>query len=382
MDNLNSKEFECSGCFVCADICPEAAISIKRDDEGFYKYIIDDNKCTQCGLCTKKCPQFNNSTSNQIPSLCYAAYSKDDDILLKSSSGGIFTELAKSIFRDGGLVVGAAWIDNDIRHIFIDNENGLDKLRGSKYLQSNLSGVYKQIKDELNSGRKVLFSGLPCQVTAINNYINHDDLFTVDIVCHGAPSKKVFDKSLKDRFKEEIVKVDFRNKKIGWTRKAINYTCENGKEAVRGVTDDAWYVKYIENHFLNTSCYDCQISKLPRPGDITLGDFWGINKTDEEFFDKNQDKGVSVVIINSVEGQALYGSIARQIISKTEPLEMACKHNPRINKGNYAAEHMERRKAFFNAYSEDKAMFKDDTSLNGLLKKSVTLARRVKRKLT
>lgn len=382
MNNLDSQIFECSGCFLCADICTSKAISIKRDSEGFYKYNIDKKKCSSCGVCVKKCPQLNNKIENKIPDKCYAAYSKDDYILMKSSSGGLFTELAKVILKDSGLVVGAAWQGNDIRQIFVQSVDELEKLRGSKYLQSNLCGVYKRIKEELVEGRKVLFSGLPCQVAALNNHVKSENLFTIDIICHGSPSRKTFDKSLKDRFdKKEIERVDFRNKDNGWSNYEICYHFGNGQIKSRKHCEDDWFLKYIHNDYLNTSCYKCLFNNLPRMGDITLGDFWGIASVDREFLDKNMDKGISVVILNSAKGQNLFDGIADNIVFKEQKIDEACRHNPRINQGKYNETHKQRREEFFKAYNENKILFRDDTCLIKTYKRFRRFAGRVKRKL-
>lgn len=382
MNNLESREFECSGCFLCADICPAEVINIQRDHERFYKYNINEAKCISCGLCIKKCPQINNKTDNETPEQCYSAYSKDEEILQRSSSGGIFSELAKVILSDGGLVVGAAWENGDVRHIFIHSPEQLTKLRGSKYLQSSLSGVYKRIKEELEAGKKVLFTGLPCQVCALNNYVKSDNLFTIDIVCHGAPSRKTFDKSLKDRFnKKEIKKVDFRNKENGWQNYKICYYFGNGQIKSRKHREDDWFLKYIHNDYLNTSCYQCHFSNIPRTADITLGDFWGIASADREFLDQNMDKGVSVVIINSAKGQNLFDSIVDNIVYKEQILAEACRHNPRINQGKYEATHKQRREEFFNAYDENKKIFDDDDYLIKSYKRFRRFAGKVKRKL-
>jgi len=338
MNNLNSKKFECTGCFLCGDICPTGAIKMVRDEEGFYQFNIEENKCTECGLCVKKCPKLNAIKKNKASKNCYAAYSKDNDVLFVSSSGGIFSELAKVILTDNGVVIGAAWIENDIKHIYIDSLNDLEKLRSSKYIQSNLEGIYMIIKEKLNEKRKVLFTGTPCQVAAVKNFIEDDNLYLIDLVCHGVPSKLVLDASIKQRFNKDDLRVNFRSKTTGWHYKySLEYYNKNYKKTNKN-TADGWFKGYLNNNFLKKDCYDCNFTGINRVADITLGDFWEIGQIDQEFYKENNDKGVSLVLINNDKGKNLFDQIKENIVFKEENIELAVKYNPRITNGKYDKE--------------------------------------------
>ena len=197
----------CSSCGACASICANNAISMKLDREGFYRPTIDTSKCIKCGLCERTCPWTNNvinpNLASKIPQTL-AAFAKDESIRLKSSSGGIFTVLAQKILNEGGVVAGVAQITpTRFGHIIIDNKTDLSKLRGSKYVQADVGFVYREIRSLLKSGRKVLFSGTPCQVAGLRNYLAKDDpnLLLIDFICHGVGSPSVFQASILGIFK-------------------------------------------------------------------------------------------------------------------------------------------------------------------------------------
>ena len=349
MKNLNYKIFNCTGCGLCGNICPTNAIKIELDNEGFYQFNIDETKCTDCGLCVKKCPKINFKTKNKKEEMkAYAAYSKNKEIVSKSTSGGIFSELALQIIKENGIVIGASYEYGKVKHIVIDNKEGLEKLRGSKYIQSYTENIYNVVKENLNQNKKVLFSGTPCQCAAIRNMVNNNDnLIIVDIVCHGVPSYKVFEKANKDRFNKEITKVQFRNKKNGWNNYNINYY--NKDKLVKTIMHlhDEYFIGYIKNFYLMKSCYNCEFANIPRVADISLGDFWGIQTIDKDFFKKNKNCGVSLLYINNLKGACLFEKIKDNVIYKKEVLELSYKYNPRVNNGKYSEKMIESRKNFF-----------------------------------
>ncbi len=350
MNNLNSKKFNCTGCGLCSNICPTNAIKIEHDEEGFYQFNIDEKKCIDCGLCVKKCPKINFKTKNKKEEMkAYAAYSKNKEIVSKSTSGGIFSELALQIIKENGIVIGVSYEDDKVKHIVIDNKKDLEKLRGSKYIQSYTGNIFNIVKEKLKQNKKVLFSGTPCQCAAMRNMINNDDnLIIVDIVCHGVPSYKVFEKANKDRFKEKVTKVIFRNKKNGWSNYNINYY--NKDKLIKSIMHsyDEYFIGYIKNCYLMKSCYNCDFATIPRVADISLGDFWGIETTDKDFFNKNQDRGISLIYTNNQKGSDLFEKIKDNIVYKEEQLELSYKYNPRINNGKYSEKMIENRKNFFN----------------------------------
>lgn len=358
--NLDNKNFLCTGCFLCHDVCPVNAIAIITNNEGFYEYKIDEEKCIKCGKCVSVCPKLIHKFKNNPMQDCYAAYSKNKNVVLNSSSGGIFTELANCILDQKGYVVGAVWIDKKIKHIIIDNKKDLDELRKSKYLQSNLENIYSKIQELIKNDKLVLFSGTPCQVGALNNLVQSDNLYTIDIVCHGVPSSKVFETSLIQRFNKVPQKIDFRNKVKSWNLYQIKYD-----EKKINFIEDGWMKNYLNNSFLKKDCYDCPFVKdNKRVGDLSLGDFWGIDKIDFEFFKMNKDTGISNVIINNPKGQKLFNKIKSNIIYKKQDLELSYQHNPRINNGKYNDQFLEKRKIFFKLYSNNKFKFKNDNVVN------------------
>lgn len=203
---------KCTGCSLCMNVCPYDAIKMELDEEGFLFPIIDNNKCINCGICYDNCPIIHTENKNWEHPKSYAAFSKDEEILKKSSSGGVFSEISKKIIEANGKVYGVAWNYDGlyVYHKSVENIQGLNELRGSKYLQSFMKTTYKDIKKDLNNDKKVLFVGTPCQVAAVNNYIQSENLFTIDLICHGVPSLTIFRSYIKENFNEIVSKIDFK----------------------------------------------------------------------------------------------------------------------------------------------------------------------------
>lgn len=350
MQNLNNKKFNCTGCGGCANVCPTKAIKIKEDKEGFYQYFIDEKRCINCGKCIKICPKLSkNEISNiSVPS-SYAAYTKNETILNNSSSGGLFYEIAKYFIESGGLVAGVIYENNSTKHILTDSIEDLKEIQGSKYLQSFTGNIYSEIKNKVKSN-KVLFVGTPCQCAAIKNIIKSNNLITIDIVCHGVPSKKIFEKSLEDRFNKKIVKVNFRFKDKSWSNYSLQYSSNHKVEKTIKNYKDEWFCGYLKNLYLMKSCYSCEFNKLPRVGDITLADCWGIQNIDEDFFKKNEDKGISLIILNNDIAKDIFEKIKKNIIYKKQDLNKFKDYNPRLFSGNYLKKMLNDREKFFNEY--------------------------------
>lgn len=303
-----ASDEKCTGCGACVNKCPVNALFMKENEEGFLVPVVDEEKCIHCGICSKVCPVDGASAGNIHTAgspECYAIMA-EDDIRDKSSSGGLFTLLAKFIIERGGSVCGAAFNpDWSVSHIIIDNVDDLDKLRGSKYVQSNINTCYQKIKLLLEDDRYILFSGCPCQVAGLYAYLGKDykKLLTMDILCHGAPSPGVWIKYLNENFKsEKIISVNFRDKKnIGWSCSKV--TVKTDKKEY--VSDD--YTKAFHKSIINRkSCSDCNFSAYPRPADITGGDFWGISDYSESMNDK---KGTSLVLLNSSKGNEVFSNL-------------------------------------------------------------------------
>mgnify|MGYP000863702003 CR=1 FL=1 len=322
----------CTGCFACSNVCNVKAVNMKLSDEGFYVPEIDESICSDCGACKDVCPVFNYKTNNYNSNKIdvYAAYSTSDNIRLQSSSGGIFSEIGRHIISQGGIVYGARWDSSlNVIHEGIDNPQDLEKLRSSKYVQSKLDDSYRKILKNLENNRKVLFTGTPCQVAALKNFTDSENLFTIDVVCHGIPSKVVFEEYLKYISSgNAVINYNFRDKSLGWSKYMVKAEFKNG--SYQCITrQDPFFHGFICDLYSNLPCYSCSFSKLPRPGDITLGDFWGISK------DIMDERGISLVLANNEKGKLLLKELQRSdsvtLIPKT--LEEAVKGNPRVYNG-------------------------------------------------
>lgn len=324
------EQEKCTGCGACYNICPHKAISMKLNEEGFLSPIIDDTKCIDCGLCYNKCPVEHPVYTNNLRPVCLAV-AADDELRKQSSSGAAFPLLAEFVLDEGGYVCGASWNEeNTVEHIIISEKKDLYKLKSSKYLQSDTKNVYTQIKSLLKEGKTVLFSGTPCQVAGLNAYLGkiYEKLLTVDIVCHGTPSPIVYKKYLSELVEndnEEVFETNFRDKQNGWNPYLITTTTTDATYTIPA-EKDIFIKAFLKNLCLNKSCAHCPFAKLPRQGDITLGDFWGIDKYSKKLNDK---KGTSAVLINSPKGKSYINYIkAKTKIFNKVPLKYAMKGNP------------------------------------------------------
>lgn len=315
MINLANGD-KCTGCCACMNSCEVDALQIKTDEFGFFRPAIDQNKCIRCHRCEKICPILHvqeyfekNNSAFLDKSICWAAWAEDNtrDI---SSSGGIFTVLAEAILHSGGVVYGVSQHANspfDFGFKRVENINMLHELRGSKYVQSYAGDVYRQVKEDLRLNRKVLFTGTPCQVAGLRNFLgeNNPNLLAVDIVCHGVPSQKMFKQYMKENF-SEAKNIYFRDKDFGWS--CTNLLVElSGKRKHTILYDKSAYEKAFHNSTdLQMACYDCPFSGLNRTGDLTLGDFWGIDTFKSDW---NDGRGTSLVLINTIHGRKFFQHI-------------------------------------------------------------------------
>lgn len=308
------KEFwlekkECTGCGACANICPISAIHMETDACGF-KYPNISNKCIDCGMCQRVCEKCTNvSTDNSIKPETYAVWSKNSDIRFNSTSGGAFSELAKVILSRGGCVVGALYNeDNLVEHSLIYDNIGLEKIRQSKYIQSDTGNIYKEIQEKLKENRLVAFCGAPCQVAALYAFLGkeYDNLITIDFICRGMNSPKAYKAWLNEIEKNEkkkVIKVWFKYKSGGWKKspRCTRIDFDDGSHNIYDQEDNLFMTGYLgSNLYIRQSCGDCRFKGLPRRSDITLADFWGIEK------ELDDDKGTSMVLINSDKGRNLF----------------------------------------------------------------------------
>lgn len=338
--NISSIASECCGCNACGDICPTGSISYFQDNEGFLYPKIDDNSCINCNLCSAACPcltineQINRSEKPENP-IVYAAYSKDEDIRIDSTSGGIFSELALAVYEQNGYVCGAVYNqDYTVSHILSCERSLLPQIRSSKYLQSSAIGCYKAIKTALENGRPVLFCGTPCQVAALHSFLGQEysQLITCDFICRGVNSPKVFLSymdMLEKKYHSTAKQIKFKNKKWGWHNFSMRVDFENGKQYCEDRHHDLFFIGYLQyGNFARPSCYNCQFKGFPQYSDITLGDFWGIEKVDKTM---DQDKGTSLVMVNTKKGAALISTISDRIQTKEFCVEDITRGNPAIN---------------------------------------------------
>ena len=366
---MNIPVQNCSSCAACANVCARSAISMQLDAEGFYRPVIDAEKCVQCGACERICP-WNKPVENpnvaDVSPKTVAAYAKDESVRLKSSSGGIFSILAERVLDDGGVVVGVSQTASTrFGHIVVENKADLAKLRGSKYVQADVGLVYREVRGLLKAGRKVLFSGTPCQVAGLYAVLGNAasaDLFTVDIVCHGTPSVKVFEKYVRELEKEKsalVASSRFRDKRMGWRlfsmTSSLNTISGDCFQFSKTLREDKFMRVFLQNICLNSSCADCRYGKLPRIADITLGDYWNIAKVHPQMDD---NKGTSVVLLNTEHGKALFESVADKVAQCDSKVEYAIAGNPCIVRSSMP--HPKRAEFFANL---------DKYSLDQLIKK-------------
>lgn len=314
----------CCGCHACYNSCPQNAIIMEEDEKGFKYPKINENKCTNCGFCEKVCPILNKRKIANDPK-AYACINKDENIRENSSSGGIFTLIAKEIINMGGVVFGTKFDSNfNVIHSYTSLEEELYKFRGSKYVQSIIGDNYKIAKSFLEAGKYVLFTGTPCQIEGLLAYLGkkYDKLFTQDIICHGVPSPKVWRKYLdyrKHKDEDRPLSINFRNKDNGWSSFNLIFTYEN-KSYKKSQVEDKYMQAFLRNVCLRDSCYKCSFKKINRLSDITLADFWGIQRVKPELYD---NKGTSLVIVNSEKGKELFESIKENIIQEEVNIEEA-----------------------------------------------------------
>jgi Coenzyme F420-reducing hydrogenase, beta subunit len=348
MIEINDKT-KCSGCHSCSSVCPVKCIEMQVDGEGFRYPKSDKNKCVSCNICEKVCPIINPIETTNIPTV-YAAYNKNQEIRMNSSSGGIFTLMAEYVVRLGGVVFGACFNDTfEVVHSYAEKIEELEKFRGSKYVQSVIGDAYSKAKMFLDEGRFVLFTGTPCQIGGLLSYLQRDytNLYTQDLICHGVPSPMVWRKYLEYREKctESSVKnVSFRNKDTGWKTYSILMKFKNNVEYKKLCKDDPYMRGFLSELYLRPSCHACSFKTIHHQSDITLADFWGVKYI---FPEMDDDKGLSLVLVNSANGQAIFDEIKSEMLINNQTINIAIveKYNSAIIKSSSANKN---RQLFFN----------------------------------
>lgn len=315
---------QCTGCSACASICPTRSITIIEDKEGFLQPRIDANKCIMCHKCEKTCPIISPiAVPTDFETQAYAAINKDEAVRMRSSSGGMFYALAKWTIQQGGVVFGARFNENwEVVHDYTETMDGIEPFMRSKYVQSRIGDTFKQAKQFLDQGRRVLFVGTPCQIGGLKSYLHKDyeNLLTVDLICHGVPSPKVWRKYLKWKTNGEyVLDVNFRDKNDGW-KELQCFTTITSPTTRERQNKNIYFKGFLDNVYLRRSCYDCQFKQLHRVSEMTMADYWGVQVLCPEMDD---NKGTSVIFVHMLKGEQMLKGIMNDLVLKEQKLDSA-----------------------------------------------------------
>lgn len=349
MFELFTSKRDCCGCGVCASVCPKQAISMKKDAVGFHYPSIDHSLCVSCGLCKKSCA-FQRENSLYAPLQVYALARKNPDLLARSASGGLFSVLAERTLAGGGVVFGAAMEPEGdtlvTRHRMASSPEELALLRGSKYVQSSLGNTLHQAKQQLDSGKNVLFSGTPCQIAALYAYLkkDYDNLLTVDLVCHGVPSAQMFQdylRVLEQEYGGRITEFQFRYKNHDWGKDArVYYRKADGTMESRIIPryDSSYYSYFFQNLIIRDSCHNCSYAGKQHPADLTAADFWGFEEVHPELMERRKkldpNAGLSALLVNTPKGAAVAAACLDQFYWADSTFEKVLVRNPRLASPN------------------------------------------------
>ncbi|WP_295735907.1 polysaccharide pyruvyl transferase family protein [uncultured Oscillibacter sp.] len=344
---LLADRTHCTGCSACAAACPKDAIALVRDREGFAFPQVDLEKCVRCGICTRTCPMLQEREPRPLPA-AFAAWNREADIRRDSSSGGAFSALADYVLEGGGVVFGAALDGKQhLRHTACFRKEDLWRLRGAKYVQSDLEGVFREVRKCLET-RQVLFSGTPCQVDGLYRYLGRrpENLTTCDLVCHGVPSPGVWEdmaRYIEKKRGRELQTVRFRNKVEGWKNSHFTAVYDDGTVDTHPLYETEYGRAFGRALFLRPCCHRCPYACMNRPGDFTLGDLWGL-RPDE--LPEQQQLGVSLLLVNTPHGSHIFGQLP--LNCRPFPVERAIAGNPRLASPTVQPAD---RAAFFAAYA-------------------------------
>lgn len=309
--NKNITDNKCTGCLACENICPKGAISHNKNS-GFIIPYVNDSICVNCSFCIKVCPQNEGIKSNtEFIQEAYSVKNLNPEILKKSTSGGVFFALAKNVINKGGVVYGCVTKGKEVKHIRA--VSGILEMMGSKYVQSDLSLIYSDLANDIKNGKIILFTGTPCQCKAVKNFIklrklSSEKLILADFICHGTPSPKIFQDYIdycEVKSKKKIEKHLFRSKVNGWTKHTEINCFTDGSKDSQSYCSQLFKSIFYSHLAMNTACFECRYTSIDRVSDITLADFWGIQKSHPELFDQN---GISFVLINSSKGKLIIES--------------------------------------------------------------------------
>lgn len=326
---INSDK--CYGCGACINSCKTEALKMKKNEKGFSYPELDKNKCVECNKCYNVCPTVHENLKKVFnrPTLqnTYSIRHRDDTVRLKSSSGGLFTALADYILKHDGVICGVVWNEDfSVKHICANTINDKDKMVQSKYIQSEIEYCFREIENYLKMGKKVLFTGTPCQVAGLKLFLknkNLDNLFLCDVLCGGNVSPGFFQeyvKFIEKNRKDKVSSVCFRTKKLGWKQHHIRIILQNSEYEGARKNEEPFFSLYLKKYIIRDACFKCEFASKQRVSDITMGDFWGIEKKDPKIDD---DKGISIAIVNTEKGQKLIDAIKNKIYIEKRDLDIA-----------------------------------------------------------
>ncbi|MBU5487425.1 Coenzyme F420 hydrogenase/dehydrogenase, beta subunit C-terminal domain [Clostridium sp. MSJ-8] len=343
---LFDEKEKCCGCGACLNVCPKNAISMKPDKEGFLYPFIDKGRCIECGLCKKSC-NYQEVNYLQEPISAYAAVNKNEEQLFKSASGGVFSAIATQFLKEGGVVYGATLEFNDgyvnPHHIEVTSIDELYKLQGSKYVQSMIDDCYKKAQIHLENGKKVLFSGTPCQIAGLYGYLKkyYENLWTIDVICHGVPNAQFFNDFINNESKKKnasVIGYCFRDKTKGWGlngRIDFKYPSGKVKSFYTLARLSSYYTFFLNGDIYRENCYSCPYARKERVSDITIGDYWGIRKEQSELLNKeeyDENKGISCALVNTEKGKKLFEGMGKWICLDKSSYEKISRGNGQLKK--------------------------------------------------
>lgn len=383
---LFENKNECCGCTACANICPCNAITMVEDEEGFKYPKINNDLCVECGRCKAVCQIHSLKTDKEIEPVVYAAQNKNDEIRAKSTSGGMFSVFADKVLEENGVIYGVEYSDDfTIQHERAETAETYERFRGSKYAQSDLNDCFKRVKEDLENGRKVLFTGTPCQISGVKTFLGEkaksDNIILCEIICHGVPSPKLWKEQLAFLEKERGSKVvDYRNrsKVAGWHGHNEQVFFENGKSEYKTKLSQLHKDLFYAHLTIRPSCYACKYTQFPRSADISIADFWGIENFMPEFDD---NKGTSMLILNTAKAVSFYEQIKHNLECRESNIEDAFYDNHKkpakmnVNREKFWADYQK------HGYLYVAQKYSDYTTMGKILRQTKFILKDISKKL-